>query len=309
MPNKTTKFFSTEHGKKILSEYKDVLQSGRVYKSIKRHIVFVCGGEIGPSSNFRKDFLNFANDNPPDYHFFLAEKAYKSLMQINDDVSHNLALFERTICEISDCILIFPESVGSYCEVGYFAHKSDIIKKILIVNNVDHHAAGSFINEGPIALINKETKFSSTIVLEKNAPNFNLVTNRLNEKLKVAERRKSFVVEEAAQLLLQDQLFIINEIINIFGPCSLLSIEEILRNLSIKYKRLELQQIIAILEGSGLVHYNETYTDYLVSDCEHTDFIEYDGETRKEIRLKVLQYYQSNELKPYEVFEDEGEEL
>ena len=309
MTSKTTKYFSIASGGQLLNEYKKVLRYGLVYKSVKRHILFVCGGDINGDENFRRRFLTYANDNLSAYHIFLAEPAFNSFLELDDNITHNLALFEKTICEVSDCIIIFPESAGSYCEVGFFSHKDDIRRKTLIVNDYDFHASNSFINEGPIALIDKETKFSSRIVLRKDAPEYDKIRDRLNSKLKISTRRKSFNCDNYANLSLQDKLFIINEIINIFGPCSLLSIEEISRGLFDTYKRIEIQQILSILLGGRLIAYSTTYPNFVFSLSDGEDFIEYSGNFRNDLRLKVLEHYRSNNLKPYQVFDEKNEGL
>lgn len=300
---KTTKFLSLGGGADLLSEYKDLLQSGKAYKRVDRHILFVCGGSTAELHNFRNRFLVYANDNLKSYHVLLAETAFNALLEIEDDIVQNLAHFEAAICEVSDCVIIFPESVGSYCEVGFFSHAVNVRRKTLIVNNYDFHASESFINEGPIALIDKETKFSSRIVLTNAAPNFDLIKNRLDSKLKISTRRSTFKCPDYASLSLQDKFFLFKDVIDIFGPCSMLSIEEILRGLFKSYHRADSKIILSMLNGAQYIEPHDTDSNFFSARPDRPSFIDYDEGVKQSLRLKVLEYYQSHNLFPYSLLD------
>ena len=79
-----------------------------------RRIVFVCGGSTDPSSLSRRaGFLSWAQTNIQDKALLLrAEIAYAAATERGKKFI-NLSEFEGVLADISDCILIFPESAGA----------------------------------------------------------------------------------------------------------------------------------------------------------------------------------------------------
>ena len=60
--------------------------------------------------------------------------------------------YEELLADISDAIIIFTESCGSYCELGAFADDVDrLTKKMIIVNDKKYEGAQSFLTKGPLA--------------------------------------------------------------------------------------------------------------------------------------------------------------
>lgn len=94
----------------------------------------------------RTKFVEYARDNLSHLRVFLAENAYKDLISNQRSGFRNVAEFEDIIAGISDCTIIFPESPGSFSEVGYFAKNEKIRKKLLIVNNLSLQARDSFLS-------------------------------------------------------------------------------------------------------------------------------------------------------------------
>ena len=158
--------FAHPGGKTLLEEVGNVFKAEKVFERKNRHIVFVCGGSSTPGSNtLRSRFLAYARENLPNAIIVLAEDAYKegstSGLQFID-----LGIFEELIAGVSDCVVIFPESVGSYAELGYFAKaKNEILQKLLIVNLHAEHARDSFLNLGPIHSINRKSGLRPTIAI------------------------------------------------------------------------------------------------------------------------------------------------
>ena len=96
----------------------------------------------------------------------------------------NLAKFEEILANISDCIIIFPESAGSFAETGYFS-KTNIKNRTLIVN-CSNEQGESFLNLGPIDLVSKASIFGQTVLLNSKNPDFSIIKERLKVLLAVA---------------------------------------------------------------------------------------------------------------------------
>ena len=172
---------------------KRVAQSFRAEDTYILHdsnIVFVCGGSMdGPY--MRPRFYEYASANLPQLHVFLAENAQQDYVQHVEPEFHNVAKFEDIIAEISTCVVIFPESPGSFTELGYFSKNDKLRKKILVINNADLQGQDSFVALGPITLIDSDSEFRPTIQIVYSAnPDFSLVKERFDNRLRVHNRRR-----------------------------------------------------------------------------------------------------------------------
>jgi hypothetical protein len=95
-----------------------------------RNLLFVCGGPVTSACNsLRKEFLRYAQTELPNFRVFLAEAALQDIAQYNAPDFLNLALFEDFVAEFADCILLFPESPGSYAEIGFFSAYEKILNR------------------------------------------------------------------------------------------------------------------------------------------------------------------------------------
>lgn len=64
--------------------------------------------------------------------------------------SANLSLFEATLGDFVDLVVIFPDSPGSFAELGMFAVSPPMCTKLLVVIKSEYKGANSFIMRGPI---------------------------------------------------------------------------------------------------------------------------------------------------------------
>src|SRR5437867_2128987 len=109
--------FSNAAGQQLLATLRNVFQEKRVYHRQHRFIVFVCGGRLEENS-LRKQFIDWAEGNLPEFVCLLAEEALKDNFAGEGRTFVNLAKFELVVADVADCVLIFPESAGSYAETG-----------------------------------------------------------------------------------------------------------------------------------------------------------------------------------------------
>ena len=71
-----------------------------------------------------------------------------------DSPYNELFTFERHIAQLSDLVLLFSESPGSFAELGAFASHRDIADKTLVVIQQKYLNKDSFIAKGPVAYFN-----------------------------------------------------------------------------------------------------------------------------------------------------------
>ena len=127
-------------------------------------IVFVCGG--ASETCHRAKFLRSARKYGRTARFFLAEKAYEEQRNVGDSKFIILSTFEQGMAEISHAILLFPESVGSYAETGLFSAFPEIRRKVLIAQPRDYQTVQSFLSDGPIHSIARDTLFGKLVLFD-----------------------------------------------------------------------------------------------------------------------------------------------
>jgi hypothetical protein len=143
--------FLHPRGRELLKRVAQIFQSDNSYILRDSKIVFVCGGPVkGPTMRAR--FLTYAETELPHLRMFQAEAAERDYAANEEDRAYNLAKFEELIGHVSDCLVIFPESPGSFAELGFFSKNEDLRQKILIVNDANLQSEDSFILRGPINL-------------------------------------------------------------------------------------------------------------------------------------------------------------
>ena len=149
------------------------IYSEKMINSIKSHLekneskfitypkfVFLCGKAIeGQYENTNRGILeNYLKKQSQDVYIVLSEQLWEDGFDSNID----LLTFEEFLAEISDAIILFCESPGSYCELGAFAYANKLFSdKLVIVVDEQYKGAKSFIMTGPVA---KAKQDGATIV-------------------------------------------------------------------------------------------------------------------------------------------------
>lgn len=94
----------------------------------------------------------------PDAHIVLSEEMWED----GFDSSIDLLTFEEFLAEISDAIILFAESPGSFCELGAFTYAEELFShKLIIVMDESHQHSRAFVSTGPVL---KAQKNGSKIV-------------------------------------------------------------------------------------------------------------------------------------------------
>ena len=84
----------------------------------------------------RLRFREFAKKGLPSWHIFLAEKVWDALVPEDGARLPNLTAIEELIGRIADAIVLFPESPGSFAELGYFSKTEQLAQKSLVISTV-----------------------------------------------------------------------------------------------------------------------------------------------------------------------------
>ena len=155
---------------------KHYFSRGDLFFSRDSHLCFVCGsaGDTNPETgdrSLRATFIDHvAQRDNSKIVCVRAETAAMELLRQIDERGKNISVFEKTIAETVDSVLIFPESPGSFAELGYFSAHDAIARKTLVAVRAEHQV-NSFITLGPIHAISKLSVFSPVPIVLATQPN------------------------------------------------------------------------------------------------------------------------------------------
>lgn len=188
---------------------------------VRRHpfFLFVCGGRLGEGDfvSLRQQFIKWAEQKLPDFICLLAEDALKDGFIAGRRRFIDLGKFERLIADVADCVLIFPESPGSFAEIGFFSNSRSVRDKLLVINHIDHQT-DSFINLGPIHAIDRASFLRPTVIIGSlQSADFSLLEERLTNRVRETHRDQ-LDYREFRRLNFKEKLAVILELLRILRP-------------------------------------------------------------------------------------------
>lgn len=124
-------------------------------KSIQQYleVVFVFGSaDTDPEKSKRSKFLSYVNNIETPFNFITIEALYNDLKDYsfngNPVTARRTALVELELQAIEQAysLVIFPESIGSYAELGYFTAIEETQTKIYVANDYNFSSESSYLN-------------------------------------------------------------------------------------------------------------------------------------------------------------------
>lgn len=280
----------------LLAGVANFFKNKSIFASQDRHIIFVCGGN--GRSSMRARFMKYARAEISDMRMFLAESAAKDLLTHGEPAPLEVADFEDLIADISDCVLIFPESPGSIAELAYFCRSVDIDTKILVVGDTRLQAKDSFINLGPVAILDKKSTFRRAIQADYLAPDFSVIRERLELRLP-GSGRKRFEYKPFPELTAKSKFFVLFEIIRIFGVINLDGVQKCVHAAFDTADIKEVKHLLSILCAATYVSRLGVDNQYLCLAKKGHTFLQYSKSTFDSLTTRVANYYQKYETTAY----------
>ena len=240
----------------------------------------------------RARFLKYSKTDLHNFRVFLAEDANKDLTLYGVNEFLNIADFENLLADISDCIIIFPESPGSIAELAYFTNSKAAIKKLLVINDVTIQN-DSFINKGLIDKINSRSLFRPIILMSFHIPRFHQIKQRLEDRLTKTSKRFEYQ-EDFYRLTVVQKLFIIFQIIYLFRAIQYEGILQCLTAIFRINQDKQLKHILSILIASKYVERKGDDHDYFVPSVKAEPFLEFRNYDIEQFRIKVTDFYERN---------------
>lgn len=154
-----------------------------VPRSEKKVTVFLCGGEVSNQSNARAKMAAIFS-NYPRYEILYPEDLFDDLLA--GQGQHSLLKLENILADSVDAIVLFPESPGSFAELGAFSNNKKLAKKMVVVANKKFRSDKSFINYGPNRLVRASKTGKVTNVNYDNI-------SKENEQYRIYKRVNDYV--------------------------------------------------------------------------------------------------------------------
>jgi hypothetical protein len=293
--------FQHPGGISLLTEVRNAFKNKPIFQRKEKPVVFLCGGPANSRKRtMRRDFLRWSNINFPEVVTLLAEDAYKHTKIYDRPETVNLSEFEKIIGTISDCVLLFPESEGSFAELGLFSVLSGVREKILVANPVAYQAQDSFVNLGPIKTIDGNSYLSPTIQIVKHHGQYDFepLRERL-ERLTGRGHRRSFKYAPYRELDYLGKFLVTLELISIFQFVSIESLAFCIRFAFGTPSQKHLRRTLSILAGAG---YIRAHDSFLSLNKGKGSLLEFEDIRIEDIKARALEYYQRHRLGLYKEY-------
>jgi hypothetical protein len=285
----------------LLNEVRYAFENKPIFQKKNKPVIFLCGGPLKPRrANMRSEFLRWSGKKFPEVVTLLAEDAYTHTKIYDEPETVNLSEFEHIICTISDCILLFPESEGSFAELGFFSGRDEITKKILVANAVRFQSKDSFINLGPIRTIDRVSFLSPAVQILRKGRTFDFepLKERL-ERLITRPKRKPFQYAPYKSLDHLGKFLITLEMISIFRFVTLDSLSECIRAAFGYANQRQLKRTLSILAGAGYIC---IHGPFFSMQKGKNSLLEFEDVRIEEFSARALSYYQRYRTDLYNKF-------
>lgn len=252
--------------------------------------IFLCGKGFGTQAEYTQSNRGITDDFIrrllPDMHIVLSERMWED----GFDNSIDLLIFEEFLAEVSDAIILFVESPGSFCELGAFAYADALFSdKLIIVMDEEYRESKSFISTGPVL---KAREDGSKIVYA-DIKNGALLSSRefrteildLVQKLKSkrAQINKRTINKDKNQVYISSFLIEILEIIRLVQPISSSDLVQL-------YKNIKQFDEFTLVKRDGNKFKREIKFNYILKLLQTAKIIEIEGSVIKLPNYEKTQY-------------------
>ena len=240
--------------------------------------VFVCGKAFSSNEDYNNSnrgiIDKYLTTKSKDVFIVLSERLWEDSFDSNID----LLTFEEFLAEVSDAIILFVESPGSFCELGAFAYADKLFgDKLIIVIDEKYKGKKSFIITGPTAKAKKDgaeiiyAPLSGTGLLASTDLR-KVVDQRLFEfASKSTARNRRTPNQSDGKLLVNTFIIELLELIKILQPISRKDLIEI-------YKKVKEISSFRFVKKDGENFHNEIKYDYIIKLLQNVGIISLDGD-------------------------------
>ncbi|QPB81061.1 hypothetical protein EHE21_17465 [Proteus sp. GOKU] len=198
------KSLSDEDLKNIADVVKDIIFVPRNRRKIS---IFLCGADIKNSETARSKMATILSHYPR-YELLYPEDLFDDLLA--GQGQHSLLKLESILADNVDAIVLFPESPGSFAEIGAFSNNEKLAQKMIVLSNQKYKSNKSFINYGPYRLI-KSSKTGKVVHINYEHLTNPIESDRIYKNINnyIAKIRREYPVEKNVANILEAENFIL----------------------------------------------------------------------------------------------------
>jgi hypothetical protein len=284
--------------KSLLGEVQLLFKTKRVFYALGTHVSFVCGGS--KKTHLRTRYISHLKNGRRALEPFRAEDALSDLFSDHEPQFVNLVDLEELIAGAFDSVLVFPESPGSFVELGFFSH-SDIIRKKTLVASLDTHQDDSFLVLGPLASINRDSAFSPNVIIsaKKISTGFGAISRRLLRYTSKRRHRIPFTYTTYSRMVSRDKLFVLAELVLIFGVIDVDDLETCVRRAFGKVVHSEFRWLVSMLVAADIISRHQSNSNYLVAGSKGRRFLEFEHGDISRLQARIAQFYRKRSPECY----------
>lgn len=270
--------------------------------------IFLCGKAFSTPSEYtitnRGIIEAFIKNNYDDPFIVLSEKLWED----NFYSSIDLLTFEEFLAEVSDFILLFVESPGTFCELGAFTYADNLFSnKLIIILDEKYKDNKSFIINGPVLKAqNNGSKIiyapvNSGALLSNNNLRATILECISNFKSKVSLCNKRIINKDQNFVILNSFIIEILELLRIVHPIKLsdlIKLYKIVKNFDsftfVKQNRqnfnqeIKINYIFKLLKDVKLIKFDSDYISPLEHHKLQNLMFKYKGISEQKERNRLL---------------------
>ncbi len=143
--------------------------------------IFLCGGASSNEDTLRKiiraELVTIGSKSPYSYTIYFPEYLFYDL--IHGHARKDLISLEGLLASSVDIVVILVHSAGTIAELGAFTSHVKLLKKLLVVIEPKYKTKQSFINLGPLRLL--QPSYRHILYQEMTAPNAKHIAGKIAE--------------------------------------------------------------------------------------------------------------------------------
>ena len=240
----------------------------------------------------------------PDAHIILSEEVWENGFDKNID----LLTFEDFLAEVSDSIILFVESPGSFCELGAFTYVDEIFsKKLIIALDERYQHSSSFITTGPVLKAQNNgahiayTQVNSGAILSSTSfrKTINTLAATAQQQYSIFNRR--FINKDSAAVHLNSFILEILELLKMSEPITQADLIELYKSIKgfgrfsfVKKdgtpfgREIKISYITKLLEISGIITTSSSLLSLKQRDKIQSFMLNYTENSFEKERSKII---------------------
>lgn len=215
----------------VIQEFKRVKRT----RSKTPVFIFLCGGN--KDHHARSDVREFISGSPsPFFHNVFCITA-ENMASMDEFKNENLLIQEALIADASDCVVLFAESVGSFCELGIFSALPSVASILTVCHDKNYADSNGFMQGGPVKMVvahksSLARAFPVDLDCPLTSPDFTRFLSSIKEAVSSEEYwNRTSLNFDVSEILVGGYVREILDIINYFAPIERNDVEDLYKKI------------------------------------------------------------------------------